>query len=119
MIQTAPKLDPLDILNWDVVPVGPDSDASVSVFRVKTSYWKSSRGLHARKDITLLKKLSSGYQILQEDSDTIGADKVMERIVNLNEVEDGLYEVILVNQTYEWEKGHIDDYDYELVPYRP
>lgn len=115
MIQSPVKL------SFDIITPHDESEEppSVSVLRVKTTYWKTKRGIHTRRDITTLKKLSSGYQILEEDSDSFGVDEVMQKIVNLHEVEDGLYEVTLVNKGYDWETGYLDDYDYELIPYKP
>jgi hypothetical protein len=46
----------------------------------------------------------------------VGADEVMPRIVNLDEVEDGLYRVITINERLNWETGYADSYDYRLVP---
>ena len=86
---------------------------------LKTSWWNDKRGLHSRKDITPMKSLSKGYQILEEDAKNIGASQVAERIENLGECEDGLYTVITCNESHDWETGYVDDYDYRLIPYRP
>ena len=118
MIQSPIELDCLDLSTWDT-PADPDKDACLSIVRVKTSWWNDNRGLHSRKDILTMKSLSKGYQILEEDAKNIGAPQVVERIVNLDECEDGLYEVIIVNEGYDWETGCLDDYDYKLVPHKP
>lgn len=100
-----------------LLDVDENEEPSVNVVRVKTSWWKDERGLHYRKDILTMKGLSSGYQILQEDSSNIGAYEVGEKI-DFQNCSDGLYEVIITNQTYDWETGYLDDYDYKLVPYK-
>ena len=61
--------------------------------------------------------VSFEYQVLEENAANIGAKGVLEKIVNLAECEDGLYEVVTCNPSTDWETGYIDDYDYELVPF--
>ena len=39
----------------------------------------------------------------------------MPRILNLGEVEDGIYEVVVCNESHDYETGYVDDYDYRLV----
>lgn len=43
------------------------------------------------------------------------ARMVFDRIINLNDCEDGLYIVKCVNKSHDWEAGHVDDYDYKLI----
>lgn len=96
-----------------------DDEPSFTVLRLSTSYWRSPRGLHIRRDLTTLKRLSTGYQILAEDAANIGVDEVITRIVNLDECKDGLYTASLCNEGYDWETGYLDSYDYCLTPYKP
>ncbi len=91
----------------------PDSKLLV---RVRTTKFMTSRGLSLRKDINFLKRGSRAFNILKDDADHIGADLVIDRIVNLDKVVDGIYEVVMVNKSYEWETGTIDDWNYELIP---
>ena len=88
------------------------------VVRLKTSIWKDDNGLHLRKDLTYMKRLSFEFNILKEDAVNIGANEVMDRIDNLNDCKDGLYEVVTCNETREYESGMIDDYDYTLIPWK-
>ncbi len=88
-----------------------------SVVRLKTAYWKTERGLHCRKDLIRMRRLSFDFQILEEDSANIGVDEVLQKIVNLSECKDGLYTVATCNERHDWETGYLDDYDYRLVPF--
>ena len=87
------------------------------VVRVTTSYWHDKRGGHVRNDINFLKKKCTGFNILDEDMYAAGADEILPNIVNLYDVKDGVYELITVNESRDWETGYIDMYDYKLIPY--
>jgi len=106
-----------DLLGVREILEDPNATKCRCIVRLKTSFWKSERGLHTRQDITFMRKLSFEYQVLEENAANIGAKGVLEKIVNLAECEDGLYEVVTCNPSTDWETGYIDDYDYELVPF--
>lgn len=91
------------------------TDLHRCVVRLKTSYWRSSRGLHERRDLIFLRRQCSGYNVLEEDAGTVGAEEVVARIVDWAILKDGVYEVTLVNQVRDWETGGIEDYDFQLV----
>ena len=105
-----------DIFTEMVFQPYKDPDHMV-VGRLKTTMWHDSRGVHAKKSFTYLKRLSKGYNIVAEDAIAGGADETIPRIVNWDEVEDGIYRVIVINQSRDWESGHVDDYDLKLIPY--
>jgi hypothetical protein len=88
------------------------------VVRLTTSTWSDERGVYKKQSITYLKRLCFEYNILDEDSKNIGANEVIEKIVNLHECEDGIYKVITCNPSYDWESGYLDDYDYQLIPFK-
>lgn len=93
-------------------------DRSVCIVRVSSSTWYDARGVvHIDKRITPLKRKSEGYQIFSEDVQMIGASEVIEKIVNLSEIEDGIFLVLTCNHSHDWESGTLDDYDYYLSPY--
>jgi hypothetical protein len=94
-----------------------DEPPTKCIVRLKTSTWSDSKGIHFHKKISYLRRKSSGYQLFEEDVGMIGADQVVEKIENLDECEDGIYEVRTCNERRDWETGYIDDYDYWLVPY--
>ena len=87
-----------------------------SIVRLTTSSWSDNRGIHVRKDIVNLKRKSSpGYDLLDEEFNNAGPDSLP---INLYEVNDGIYEVILVNGQRDWETGYIDDWETRLVEYK-
>lgn len=73
--------------------------------------------MHIKKSVNLLRRLSKGVNALEYDCDCIGATEVFPRIVNLNDVEDGIYEVVICNEGKDWETGSIDEWDYMLRSY--
>ena len=91
------------------------SDRHRCVVRLKTSYWRSSRGLHERRDLIFLRRQCAGYNVLEEDAKEMSAEEVVTRIVDWAVLKDGVYEVTLVNQERDWETGNIEDYDFQLV----
>ncbi len=106
--------DSLDDIIRDTPDPMNDTPPSIQYVRLKTDIWHNSRGLFRRQSILFLKRHSSGWQPLKEDSDDFGSDVVGERIVNLHECEDGLYTVSTCNVKGQ---GTEDvEYDYQLDP---
>lgn len=93
-----------------------DVNVSRCTVRVKTTTWGDKRGIHTKKSLTFLRRQCEGFNVLEEDAGVIGEKEVLSRILNLNEVEDGIYEAVVCNERYEHETGYVDDYDYRLVP---
>lgn len=90
------------------------------VVRVRTCAYETKRGLSVRRDVLFMRKLSGPQAcLLFEDMSAVGASETAERIINLHQVEDGLYQLVACNEKRDWETGHIDDYDLQLVPYTP
>jgi hypothetical protein len=91
----------------------------VAVVSVKTSYYHTKRGFATTKRIDFLRRKSNWECVysIKEDASCGGADAVIGRIINLNDVEDGIYRMIFINEHRDWESGHIEDWDYKLVPY--
>ena len=101
-----------------VVTRPPDKEVIRCVVRLTTSSWGDSKGLHIKRDLTFLKKKCKGFNILEEDIGMIGAPDVVKQITNLDECEDGVYQVITCNEWASWETPNIiEDYDYKLIPY--
>lgn len=104
----------MNLINLDL----KESPDTCLVVRVKTSYYSSPRGIHTRTDILFLKrKTTADWNLLKEDADGGGVDNVFSRITNLNECQDGIYEVITCNEHRDYWSGYIEDYDYMLIPY--
>lgn len=85
------------------------------IVKVTTSYWHDDRGLHVRKDVNFLRRKSSGIHILTEDCKNIGASEVIPRIVNLDIIPDGVYQLIIYNIEHNRETGHVEDWAYKLI----
>lgn len=85
------------------------------VVKLITSAWSTKNGLYLKKSLTFLRRQCSGFNILEEDLSSIGADDVITNIINLNECDDGVYEVVMCNKSYDIESGYVDCYDYKLV----
>ena len=108
-----------DFLNFKITDLEETEEANPKlVVRLKTSYWHDERGLYSSKKLIVLKRLTNGFNFLEEDCHMVGADEVFPRITNLHDVVDGVYEVTTCNITKDWETGYVEDYEYELVPYK-
>lgn len=87
------------------------------VVRLATEAWACKRGLNRIKRLRILRRQCSGHNFLEEEISQVGADEAMAMIINLDECDDGVYEVITVNESRDWESGIIDSYEFKLVPY--
>ena len=47
----------------------------------------------------------------------IDTNETLGMIVNFLDVVDGIYELVTINISRDWETGYVDDYDYKLIPY--
>lgn len=83
---------------------------------VGTEAYKRGNTYHMGRTIRVLQSETT-FDILHEDSDAIGIHDALSQIININYVQDGKYKLIAVNQSRDWETGHIDDYDLKLVPH--
>lgn len=72
-----------------------------------------------QRSLTTLRRHSTGHQILDEAVSNIGAMDTFGMITNVNECEDGVYEVTTCNLTHDYETGCVDGYDFVLIPYDP
>jgi hypothetical protein len=89
-----------------------------SVYRLRTTCWSDNKSLHVKRSLTLLRRLSTGgHDHLIEEVDQVGAYDAVEMITNLAECEDGVYVVDVVEKSYNYESGLIEDWAYRLVPY--
>jgi len=93
-----------------------DVNANRCVVQLKTPMpWADKKGRYQKKNLTFLRRQCKEYNIPEEDAREMGADYVLRRIVNLDECEDGIYEIVTCNESHDF-AGWIDDYDYRLVP---
>ncbi len=86
-------------------------NSSYFTIKVKTCYYHSNKGIHSRKDITILKRKSNPMQVdfFFEDVNMMGVEyKSFKKFFDL---EDGEYQVFLeCHRSY-----YDDDFDYEYV----
>lgn len=87
------------------------------VVRLKSGYYQKGSGYYYSKGLSVLKRKSSGYNLLEEGASNFGIEEIMPRILNLHDSPDGVYELITSNISYDWESGYPDDYDFELVKF--
>ena len=88
-----------------------------TIVKLSTEYYNTYRGVFFKKSLIYLRRQCEGFNILDEDCKNGGADLVINRIDNLNEVGDGVYQVATIDESVDWETGIVDDYNYKLIPY--
>ena len=87
------------------------------VVRLTTTCWYNEDGINIKKSLRFLKRKCQGQNILLEDANMIDPKEVIDRIINLNDCKDGIYDVVTCHEHGHWETPHIiEDYDYMLVP---
>lgn len=87
------------------------------VVRVETTFWHDARGAYKKKSLKVLKRKSFGYNYLLEECSMVGTYDCLMNITNLDNVLDGIYEVVVCNVSRDWESGYVDDWDLKLVPF--
>lgn len=85
------------------------------VVRLRTTIWADRRGIYAKKSLTYMRRQCEGFNVLEEDASAMTAEEVFLGIINLDECEDGIYEVVTCNESRDWETDCIDIYEYRLV----
>lgn len=96
----------------------PEKEVNQAVVSVRTSTWSDSNGIYRTKSIKYLKRKSKGFNFVDEDIRQTGEDLVFDNIININEVKDGHYLLVMCNFFEDRETGHIEDWDYKLIPYK-
>jgi hypothetical protein len=99
---------------FDFLPIEKQPE-NVCIVRLTTSFWNDNKGINSRKSLTYLRRRSQGFQNLEEECSAIGPEDAMKTIINLDECEDGIYEVVACNISHDYESGHIDGWDFKLV----
>lgn len=89
----------------------------IAIYRLTTEVYKSRDGFVFSKKIRKMKRLSKGYDALEEEWASIGCD--MEPIIGIESAVDGLYEIKMVNASVDYETGYVDSYDLQMFPYQP
>ncbi len=106
-------------INTPSVPakIPTEGGKPLNVVRLRRTVWNDHGGVHLRLDLNYLRRQSSGFNLLKDDSESVGADEVMSRLTNLHSCEDGVYRVIACNLKHDYETGEVEDWDYCLVPH--
>lgn len=86
------------------------------VVRVGTEGFKRGDTYFYGRTIRVIKRKTE-YDLLHNDCQNVGIQEAIENIVNINKVDDGLYQLIMVNVSKDYETGHIDDFNFNLVKY--
>jgi len=87
-----------------------------TVVRLTTSTYKTSKGAFRQtKELRTLKRKTHDFDLLENEM----YNQCMEDIIitNLYEVADGVYQLVMVNEGYDWETGCLDEYELKLIPY--
>ena len=86
------------------------------VVRVQTEAFKRGDSYFYGKSIRVLKKLTE-YDVLHEECQAVGVQEGLENLININIVDDGLYQIVIGHASYDCETGYLDDWDLKLIPY--
>lgn len=97
--------------------VESDEDRPQTVVRLSRSMWHDKDGAYSRTTIRYMKRHTRGYNVFDEDCKNIGAQDVIPRIVNLDDCEDGVYQLIMCDERKDWETGYVEDWDYKLIAF--
>ena len=90
-------------------------EKQICIVRVTTSAWLDGKGIHVKKDLNFLKRRCKGFNTLADEVGNSGALEVIDRVLNLDSITDGIYEVVVANIERDWETGYIEDWDYTLA----
>lgn len=87
------------------------------VVRITTEYYRDkSNNPNFRRKIKLMKKMSTQGIIshIDYDIENSSVESFINSIVNFRDVDDGLYELKVINETHDFETGIIDGWDWKL-----
>jgi len=104
--------------NLDILSLDNDiSEINRTVIRLSKDWWSDNRGTYKKISVKYLKRKCVNFNWFEEDVSN-GGPEMIDKIINLDDVKSGIYEVITCNESRDWESGYIDDYDYKLIPYK-
>ncbi len=86
--------------------------------KLTTDRYFSNNKYIVKKELYFYKKPNPKQLVDQfyDDISMTGFD--CERVINLDECIDGLYELIVCNISRDWESGWVDDWDWKLIEWR-
>ena len=86
------------------------------VVSLRRSFWHDKDGAYQRISLRYLKRQTQGFNIFDDECGMIGASDALPKITNLHQCKDGVYLLVTINAHRDWETGHIEEWDYELIP---
>lgn len=93
-----------------------ESKKNKTIVRISRNYFRNRKGEFVKQTkISPLKRKCTGQQLIEYDYDNVDCEYIIDRIINLEELKDGIYELIPINLGTDFETGYIQDYDYKLV----
>lgn len=93
-----------------------EDQMEIGKIKVRTCHYVDNRGsLTYRRELIPMKPKST-YNLLMDDAQHTDPKMVLDKITNLHEAPDGIYDIKTVNLIRCWETGYVEDYDYKLVP---
>lgn len=113
----APGVGSGDLLG-DSEPTKEDERTQI-VVRLRRSSWHDNDGAYQRTSLRYLKRHTKGFNVFDDDCSMVGAEDVIPKIVNLAKCKDGIYQLAMCNEHKDWETGHVEDWDYQLLPFSP
>ena len=87
------------------------------VVKVQTEAYKRGETYFYGKSLRVIKRLTD-LDVISEDVSNIGTKEALENILNLSNLKDGTYCVVVVNRSYDIESGYLDGWNWGLVPYK-
>lgn len=104
--------------------LGDSEDANAEertqiVVRLRRSYWHDNDGAYQRTSLRYLKRQTKGFNFFDDDCSMVGAEDVIPKIVNLEKCKDGIYQLAMCNVHKDWETGHVEGWDYQLLQFCP
>lgn len=88
----------------------------ICVVRVGTEGFKRGDTYFYGRTIRVIKRKTE-YDLLHDYCQQVGIQEAIENILNINSVEDGLYQLLMCNISKDYETGYIDDFNFKLVKY--
>lgn len=89
-----------------------------TVVRLRTSYFSTKHGIRKAIDLNVLKRKSTGWDVLNEEVSAMSVEHTFGRITNLTDCKDGIYLVEMTKVSTDPETGIVDDYYLKLAPYK-
>lgn len=88
------------------------------IVRIRSSYYDTkTNGTQYQRMIRTLSRKSTAHDFFKEDVHSASAEEAIKSIVNFHDVEDGMYELIVINVSFDVESGIPDFWEYKLIPY--